>query len=127
MSTTTPLKLHVQTRDIVQLVLVSMAWQILSFYSGLPFDSPEAHQLNKVIFETIYYHALKMSCELAKRDDPYDTYEGSPILSRGILQPDMWGVVPSNRWYWDALRKMIARNGVRNTVVLAPVPSSLTS
>jgi ribonucleoside-diphosphate reductase subunit M1 len=58
---------------------------------GLPFDSPEAQDLNKEIFETIYYAALETSCELAQKEGPYETYEGSPI-SQGVLQQDMWGV-----------------------------------
>lgn len=61
---------------------------------GMPFDSPEAAQLNRDIFETIYFAALSASCELAERDGPYSTYEGSPV-SQGILQPDMWGVKPT--------------------------------
>nr|GMC60649.1 ribonucleoside-diphosphate reductase large subunit [Ipomoea batatas] len=72
----------------------------------------EAQQLNKEIFETIYYHALKSSSELA---------------AKGILQPDMWGVTPSARWDWDALRTMIERNGVRNSLLLAPMPTASTS
>ncbi len=61
---------------------------------GMPFDSAEAAQLNRDIFETIYYAALSASCELAERDGAYSTYEGSPV-SQGILQPDMWGVKPT--------------------------------
>ncbi|XP_074280304.1 ribonucleoside-diphosphate reductase large subunit-like [Silene latifolia] len=87
---------------------------------GIPFDSPEAHQLNKDIFETIYYHSLKTSCELAERDGQCQIYQG-------ILEPDMWGVIPSDRWDWDSLRRMIAQNGVRNTVVLSVVLTTLTS
>ncbi|CAD6249066.1 unnamed protein product [Miscanthus lutarioriparius] len=68
---------------------------------GMPFDSPEAQQLNKDIFETIYYHSLKASAELAAKEGPYETYAGSPV-SKGILQPDMWNVVPSSRWNWSA-------------------------
>ncbi|KAL9252883.1 Ribonucleoside-diphosphate reductase large subunit-like protein [Drosera capensis] len=93
---------------------------------GMPFDSPEAQQLNKDIFETIYYHALKASCELAAKEGPYDTYQGSPV-SQGILQPDMWGVTPSDRWDWSALRKMIKVNGVRNSLLVAPMPTASTS
>ncbi|KAF2293142.1 hypothetical protein GH714_037900 [Hevea brasiliensis] len=77
---------------------------------GMAFDSPEAQQLNKDIFETIYYHALKASSKIAARDGPYETYEGSPV-SKGILQPDMWGVTPTSRWNWDALREMVSKNG----------------
>ncbi|KAH1245783.1 Ribonucleoside-diphosphate reductase large subunit [Glycine max] len=93
---------------------------------GMAFDSPEAQQLNKEIFETIYYHALKTSCGLAAKEGPYETYSGSPI-SKGILQPDMWGVAPSNRWDWDALREMISKNGVRNSLLVAPMPTASTS
>ncbi|KAJ8758854.1 hypothetical protein K2173_002633 [Erythroxylum novogranatense] len=83
----------------------------------MAFDSPEAQQLNKEIFETIYYHSLKASSEIAAREGPYETYEGSPI-SKGILQPDMWNVVPSSRWNWDVLREMISANGVRNSLLI---------
>ncbi|KAK4478441.1 hypothetical protein RD792_013916 [Penstemon davidsonii] len=93
---------------------------------GMAFDSPEAQQLNKDIFETIYYHALKASCELAEKEGTYETYTGSPV-SKGILQPDMWGVKPSDRWDWDALRAMIAKNGVRNSLLVAPMPTASTS
>uniref|UniRef100_A0A166BPL2 Ribonucleoside-diphosphate reductase n=1 Tax=Daucus carota subsp. sativus TaxID=79200 RepID=A0A166BPL2_DAUCS len=93
---------------------------------GMSFDSPEAQQLNKDIFETIYYHALQASSELAKKEGPYETYVGSPA-SKGIVQPDMWGVTPSNRWDWDALRQMIADNGIRNSLLVAPMPTASTS
>ncbi|KAI5078500.1 hypothetical protein GOP47_0006171 [Adiantum capillus-veneris] len=93
---------------------------------GMPFDSDEAQKLNKDIFETIYYHALKTSAELAVKDGPYETYAGSPI-SKGVLQPDMWEVVPSNRWDWQALRKMISTHGVRNSLLMAPMPTASTS
>ncbi|CAL9233392.1 unnamed protein product [Arabidopsis halleri] len=93
---------------------------------GMPFDSPEAQQLNKDIFETIYYHALKASSELAARVGPYETYAGSPV-SKGILQPDMWNVIPSNRWDWAVLRDMISKNGVRNSLLVAPMPTASTS
>ncbi|KAJ0458218.1 putative ribonucleoside-diphosphate reductase [Helianthus annuus] len=93
---------------------------------GMPFDSPEAQQLNKDIFETIYYHALKASTELAEKEGTYETYNGSPV-SKGVLQPDMWGVTPSDRWDWNALRSMIAKNGVRNSLLVAPMPTASTS
>ncbi|KAI9282820.1 ribonucleotide reductase [Umbelopsis sp. AD052] len=92
----------------------------------LPFDSPEAKQLNKDIFETIYHAALESSCEIAAIDGPYQTYEGSPV-SQGILQPDMWGVKPSDRWDWDTLRQSIAKHGVRNSLLVAPMPTASTS
>ncbi|CAM8904148.1 unnamed protein product [Rhodiola kirilowii] len=93
---------------------------------GMPFESPEAQQLNKDIFETIYYHALNASSELAETDGPYETYIGSPV-SKGILQPDMWGVEPSERWDWAALRRNISQNGVRNSLLVAPMPTASTS
>nr|CAB3448247.1 unnamed protein product [Digitaria exilis] len=93
---------------------------------GMPFDSPEAQQLNKDIFETIYYHALKASADLAAKEGPYETYAGSPV-SKGILQPDMWNVVPSDRWNWSALREMISQVGLRNCLLVAPMPTASTS
>uniref|UniRef100_A0A0D9WMC9 Ribonucleoside-diphosphate reductase n=1 Tax=Leersia perrieri TaxID=77586 RepID=A0A0D9WMC9_9ORYZ len=93
---------------------------------GLPFDSPEAQQLNKDIFETIYFHALKASAELAAKEGPYETYEGCPV-SKGILQPDMWNVVPSDRWNWSALRGTISKVGLRNSLLVAPMPTASTS
>ncbi|KAG6539279.1 ribonucleoside-diphosphate reductase large subunit [Zingiber officinale] len=93
---------------------------------GMPFDSPEAQQLNKDIFETIYYHSLKASSEIAITDGPYETYQGSPI-SKGIIQPDMWNVTPSDRWDWSALREMIVKHGVRNSLLVAPMPTASTS
>lgn len=91
-----------------------------------PFDSEEASKLNVQIFETIYYGALEASCELAERDGPYETYEGSPV-SKGILQYDMWNVKPSEMWDWAALKAKIAKHGVRNSLLLAPMPTASTS
>ncbi|XP_042407875.1 ribonucleoside-diphosphate reductase large subunit-like isoform X1 [Zingiber officinale] len=93
---------------------------------GMPFESPEARQLNKDIFETIYYHALKASSEISVKEGPYETYQGSPV-SKGILQPDMWNVVPSDRWDWTALREMILKHGIRNSLLVAPMPTASTS
>ena len=93
---------------------------------GLPFDSPEAAKLNKEIFETIYYAALKTSCELAQADGTYESYAGSPV-SKGVLQPDMWGVEPSSRWNWNELRANISSHGVRNSLLVAPMPTASTS
>uniref|UniRef100_J3LI42 Ribonucleoside-diphosphate reductase n=1 Tax=Oryza brachyantha TaxID=4533 RepID=J3LI42_ORYBR len=93
---------------------------------GMAFDSPEAQQLNKDIFETIYYHALKASTEIAAKEGPYETYHGSPV-SKGILQPDMWNVDPSDRWDWSVLREMISKVGVRNSLLIAPMPTASTS
>lgn len=91
-----------------------------------PFDSPEAKVLNRDIFETIYYAALTASKDLAKKYGPYETYPGSPI-SKGIFQFDMWGVKPSNRWEWDVLREEILKYGVRNSLLIAPMPTASTA
>ncbi len=93
---------------------------------GFPFDSQEARQLNKDIFETIYYGALSESCLLASEEGKYKSYKGSPV-SKGVLQFDMWGVTPSNRWDWDKLRISIKKNGLRNSLLLAPMPTASTS
>lgn len=93
----------------------------------LPFDSEAAMKLNKDIFETIYYGSVEASAELARDQGPYSTYEGSPI-SQGILQPDMWGVTPNNDlWDWTALRQKVAQWGVRNSLLLAPMPTASTA
>lgn len=92
----------------------------------LPFDSVKARQLNKEIFETIYFAALTASKDLAKAVGPYPSYEGSPV-SKGIFQFDMWGVKPSGRWDWEALRKEIAEHGTRNSLLMAPMPTASTS
>ena len=92
----------------------------------LPFDSPEAKHLNKQIFETIYHAALTASCALAKDLGPYATYQGSPV-SQGILQYDMWNVTPTDLWDWDSLKKDIAKHGVRNSLLVAPMPTASTS
>merc|ERR1719334_1238116 len=91
-----------------------------------PFESPEATILNKQIFETIYYGALEASCELAAKLGPYETYPGSPI-SKGVLQQDMWHVKPTDLWDWDKLRAKIAQHGVRNSLLLAPMPTASTA
>lgn len=92
----------------------------------LPFDSNESRLLNKQIFETIYYGALESSCEIAARDGPYKTYEGSPV-SKGILQYDMWDVTPTDLWDWAALKEKIAKHGVRNSLLIAPMPTASTA
>lgn len=91
-----------------------------------PFDSVEARQLNKEIFETIYYGALTASCEQAEKVGPYETYEGSPA-SKGELQYDMWGVTPSERWDWIELKSKIQKHGLRNSLLVAPMPTASTS
>ena len=93
----------------------------------MPFDSEEARELNKEIFETIYYGAMEASMELATVDGPYQTYKGSPV-SKGIFQFDMWGVTPkSGRWDWYGLKKKVKANGVRNSLLVAPMPTASTS
>ncbi|KAJ6508348.1 ribonucleotide reductase alpha subunit [Mycena sanguinolenta] len=92
----------------------------------MPFESPEAKELNQKIFETIYHGALEASAELAEKDGPYETYEGSPA-SQGILQYDMWNVTPSALWDWDVLKAKIAKTGLRNSLLTAPMPTASTS
>lgn len=91
-----------------------------------PFDSEEAKRLNSEIFETIYFAALTASKDLAKIDGAYESYPGSPI-SKGIFQQDMWNVTPSTRWEWDVLKEEIMKYGVRNSLLLAPMPTASTS
>ncbi|AST09264.1 ribonucleotide reductase large subunit [Murmansk poxvirus] len=93
---------------------------------GYPFESQEAQDLNIKIFETIYYSALEASCELAKIQGPYETYEGSPI-SNGILQYDLWNIVPSDLWDWKILKEKIHKYGVRNSLLIAPMPTASTA
>ena len=92
----------------------------------LPFDSPEAKHLNKQIFETIYHAALTASCALAKDLGPYETYKGSPV-SQGILQYDMWNITPTDLWEWEPLKNEIAKHGIRNSLLVAPMPTASTS
>lgn len=93
----------------------------------MPFDSAEARGLNEDIFETIYFAAAETSMELAKTQGTYETYEGSPA-SKGILQFDMWGVTPkSGRWNWDQLKEKIKKYGMRNSLLVAPMPTASTS
>ncbi len=92
----------------------------------MPFDSDEARQLNKDIFETIYYASMTASKDLAIEEGPYETYAGSPI-SEGKFQFDLWGVSPSDRWEWDILREEIKEHGVRNSLLVAPMPTASTA
>lgn len=92
----------------------------------MPFESVEARKLNKDIFETIYFAALNASSDRAAEFGTYQTYEGSPA-SQGILQPDMWGVKPSDRWGWESLREKIAVNGLRNSLLTALMPTASTA
>jgi ribonucleoside-diphosphate reductase subunit M1 len=92
----------------------------------LPFESPEAKKLNIQIFETIYHAALTSSCDIAKELGPYATYEGSPV-SKGQLQYDLWNVTPTDLWDWASLKDKIAQHGVRNSLLVAPMPTASTS
>ncbi len=92
----------------------------------MPFESPEARELNKQIFETIYHAALTASCDLAEIEGTYQSYEGCPV-SQGILQFDMWDVKPSDLWDWDSLRLKIKEHGIRNSLLMAPMPTASTS
>ena len=93
---------------------------------NIPFHSDEAKEVNKRIFETIYYGALHASADLAAMDGPYETYAGSPA-SQGELQYDMWSVAPSNHLDWSVLKAKIATTGLRNSLLLAPMPTASTS
>lgn len=93
----------------------------------MPFESEEARGLNKHIHETIYFAAMEASMELAQEEGPYETFKGSPV-SKGIFQFDMWGVTPdSGRWDWDKLKREVKKNGVRNSLLVAPMPTASTS
>tara|TARA_B100000963_G_scaffold361087_1_gene394776 strand:+ start:467 stop:2860 length:2394 start_codon:yes stop_codon:yes gene_type:complete len=91
-----------------------------------PFDSEEARQLNKDVFETIYYAACTASKDLAKEEGAYETFPGSPA-SEGKLQFDMWDVTPSDRWEWDILKEEIKEHGMRNSLLMAPMPTASTA
>jgi len=91
-----------------------------------PFESEEARQLNKDVFETIYYAACCASKDLAIEEGPYETFKGSPA-SEGKLQFDLWGVTPSDRWEWDVLKEEIMDKGMRNSLLVAPMPTASTA
>jgi ribonucleoside-diphosphate reductase subunit M1 len=100
------------------------------FKLRLGFDSPLARKLNRFIFETMYHAALEKSCELSQRDGPYATFDGSPA-SQGILQYDMWNsrgsnVILSGMWDFETLKKNIQQHGLRNSLLLAPMPTAST-
>ena len=95
----------------------------------LPFTSDEAKKLNEEIFETIYFAAVTSSMEIAKAKEPYSSFQGSP-MSLGEFQFNMWGVSEeelSGRWDWKSLRKKVIKNGVRNSLLVAPMPTASTS
>ncbi len=95
----------------------------------MPFTSDEAKKLNQEIFETIYFAAVTASMELAKEEGPYSTFKGSPI-SEGLFQYNLWGLKDeelSGRWNWSKLRTEVVKHGVRNSLLLAPMPTASTS
>ncbi|TFY79810.1 hypothetical protein EWM64_g4205 [Hericium alpestre] len=92
----------------------------------LPFESDEARALNLQIFETIYHAAVEMSCEMAQKEGPYSTFKGSPA-SEGQLQFDLWGVTPTDLWDWTSLKEDVVEHGLRNSLLLAPMPTASTS
>jgi ribonucleoside-diphosphate reductase alpha subunit len=93
---------------------------------GYPFESEEARALNREIFETIYYASMTASKDLAKIEGAYESFAGSPV-SKGVFQFDMWGTTPTNRWEWDVLKEEVIKYGVRNSLLLAPMPTASTA
>jgi ribonucleoside-diphosphate reductase alpha subunit len=93
---------------------------------GYPFYSEEAKELNRAIFETIYHAAVEQSIELAKTEGPYETFSGSPA-SKGELQFDMWSITPSNKYDWTKIREDLQKYGMRNSLLVAPMPTASTS
>lgn len=97
------------------------------FLLDLPFESDEALQLDREIFETIYFAAMTASKDLAKEEGPYETYDGSP-LSQGLFQFDLWNDRPSSdRWNWEQLKGEVKKHGARNSLLVAPMPTASTS
>ncbi|RYY53315.1 MAG: ribonucleoside-diphosphate reductase subunit alpha, partial [Chitinophagaceae bacterium] len=92
----------------------------------LAFESEEARALNREIFETIYFAAMTASKDLAKLEGPYQSFAGSPV-SKGIFQFDMWGIEPTLRWDWYTLKAEVIKHGVRNSLLVAPMPTASTS
>merc|ERR1712063_233517 len=93
----------------------------------LPFESEAARRLNEDIFETIYFAAMEASCELASHQGPYETYSGCPA-SKGLFQFDLWERKPrSGRWDWASLKQNIMKHGMRNSLLVAPVPTASTA
>ncbi|MEJ6506454.1 MAG: ribonucleoside-diphosphate reductase subunit alpha [Crocinitomicaceae bacterium] len=93
---------------------------------GYPFESPEAKALNREVFETIYFASMTASKDLAKELGHYETYPGSPV-SKGVFQYDMWNVTPTDRWEWKLLKAEVKKYGVRNSLLLAPMPTASTA
>ena len=93
---------------------------------GFPFESLEARSLNREVFETMYFAAMTASKDQAIAFGTYETYAGSPV-SQGVFQYDMWGVTPSDRWDWKLLKEEVSKHGVRNSLLLAPMPTASTA
>lgn len=100
--------------------------QDVFFKLGLPFDSTGARDLNKCIFEAMYFAAISESCELAKKHGAYGTFGGSPA-SQGKLQFDLWGVTPDDSYSWSTLKEDIRTHGLRNSLSIAPMPTASTA
>ncbi len=97
------------------------------FLMKFPFESEDALKLDEDIFETMYFAAMTASKDLAKEQGPYETYKGSPV-SQGLFQFDLWGRVPKNeRWNWGKLKEEVKKYGVRNSLLIAPMPTASTS
>ncbi len=96
------------------------------FKLRLAFESDAANLLNQQVFETIYFASMSASCDLAKKDGPYASYQGSP-LSKGLMQFDLWNFNPTTLWDWKALKEKVAKHGARNSLLLAPMPTASTS
>jgi ribonucleoside-diphosphate reductase alpha subunit len=96
------------------------------FRLKVPFDSPEAAEINRKIFATIYHAGIETSCDLADEDGVYDSYEGSPA-SLGQLQFDLWGAEPHAMYDWASLKERVARGGIRNSLLVAPMPTASTA
>lgn len=93
---------------------------------GMPFTSEPARTLNRQVFETIYHAAIEASCELAKMHGPYENY-GTSMMASGKMQFDLWGVTPSDLWDWNALRLKVKDHGVRNSLLIALMPTASTA
>lgn len=93
---------------------------------GYPFESKEAKTLNQEVFETIYFASMSASKDLAKEYGHYETYPESPV-SKGLFQYDMWNIIPSQRWEWKLLKDEVKKYGVRNSLLIAPMPTNSTS
>ncbi|MCB0480935.1 MAG: ribonucleoside-diphosphate reductase subunit alpha [Flavobacteriales bacterium] len=91
-----------------------------------PFDSPAARELNRDVFETMYYAAMTASKDLAIKEGPYESFKGSPT-AKGQFQFDLWGVKPSARWEWEVLKEEVKKHGVRNSLLMAPMPTASTA